>query len=122
MADGSGRKRRRWRGVMGFLRPAVLFLLLRENAHGYSLLEGLTEFGFNSEQLDPSVIYRALREMEEDGWVESHLGEKSLGPQRRVYQILPEGQDRLSELIDHLRRRQDEISILLQAYDQEVKK
>jgi hypothetical protein len=44
---GKGR-RRRHQGVMGFLRPVLLFLLTRENAHGYSLLDGLTEFGFNS--------------------------------------------------------------------------
>ncbi len=56
---GGGRRRQ---GVMGFLRPALLFLLTRENAHGYSLLDGLTEFGFNPDRIDPSLLYRTLRE------------------------------------------------------------
>jgi len=117
---GIGRGRRR-QGVMGFLRPALLFLLTRENAHGYSLLDGLTEFSFNPKQIDPSLLYRTLREMEEAGWVSSNIGEKSRGPQRRVYQLQPEGKTYLSELIDGLRRRRDEINILLQTYDQEIR-
>ena len=117
---GIGRGRRR-QGVMGFLRPALLFLLSRENAHGYSLLDGLTEFGFNSKRLDPSLIYRTLREMEESGWIASHIGEESLGPKRRVYQLQPDGKTYLAELISGLRRRRDEINNLLQAYDREVK-
>jgi len=117
---GIGRGRRR-RGVMGFLRPALLFLLTRENAHGYSLLDGLTEFSFNPKQIDPSLLYRTLREMEEAGWVSSNIGEESRGPQRRVYQLQPEGKTYLSELIDGLRRRRDEINILLQTYDQEIR-
>ena len=112
---GVGRKRRHL-GIMGFLRPALLFLLARENAHGYSLLDGVKEFGFNSDQIDPSLVYRILRNMEEIGWVSSHIGEESLGPQRRVYQILPEGKARLAELIGGLRNRRDEIDNLLKAY------
>jgi len=124
MSDGRGLgigKGRRRQGVMGFLRPALLFLLTRENAHGYSLLDGLTEFGFNPKQIDPSLLYRTLREMEEAGWVSSNIGEESRGPQRRVYQLQPEGKTYLSELIDGLRRRRDEINILLQTYDQEIR-
>jgi len=117
---GQGRGGRR-QGVMGFVRPALLFLLTRENAHGYSLLDGLSEFGFNPKRIDPSLIYRTLREMEEAGWVSSYMGEESRGPQRRVYQLQPEGKTYLAELIDGLRRRRDEIDVLLQTYDQETK-
>jgi len=124
MTDGKGSELgggRRRQGVMGFLRPALLFSLTRENAHGYSLLDGLTEFGFNPDRIDPSLLYRTLREMEESGWVSSYLGEKSRGPQRRVYQLKPEGKTFLAELIVGLRQRRDEIDILLQTYDQENK-
>ncbi len=111
--------RRRHQGVMGFLRPVLLFLLSRENAHGYSLLDGLTKFGFNSKQVDPSLVYRTLRDMEESGWITSHIGKESRGPQRRVYQLLPEGKNYLAELIGGLRIRRDEINNLLKIYDQE---
>lgn len=106
--------------MMGFLRPALLFLLTREDVHGYSLLDGLSEFGFDPQRVDPSMIYRILREMDEFGWVESYLGEESLGPQRRVYRILPAGEAYLADQIAHLRRRRDEIDQLLKAYDQET--
>ena len=106
---------------MGFLRPVLLFLLSRENAHGYSLLDGLTKFGFNSKQVDPSLVYRTLRDMEESGWITSHIGKESRGPQRRVYQLQPEGKNYLAELIGGLRIRRDEINNLLKTYDQESK-
>jgi len=115
------RRRRRHRPIMGFLRPALLFLLARENDHGYSLLDGLKEFEFNSDQIDPSLVYRILRDMEESGWVSSHQGEESLGPQRRVYQISPDGKTYLAELIAGLRHRRTEIDNLLKAYDQAKK-
>ena len=59
--------------------------------------------------------------MEEIDWVSSHIGEESLGPQRRVYQTLPEGKTRLAELIGGLRNRRDEIDNLLKTYDQAKK-
>lgn len=111
---------RRRKGVMGFVRPALLFMLSRDDAHGYSLLDGLSEFGFDPDRVDPSLIYRILREMEEAGWVKSYLGEESLGPQRRIYQILPDGQAHLVEMINNLRRRKDEIDRLLRAYEQGI--
>jgi DNA-binding PadR family transcriptional regulator len=105
---------------MGFLRPCLLFLLARDDAHGYSLLDELAEFGFDPEQIDPSLIYRALRDMEEAGWVTSEWGEESQGPQRRVYRIVPEGKSYLADLMNGLRRRRDEIDHLLQAYEKEI--
>jgi DNA-binding PadR family transcriptional regulator len=105
---------------MGFLQPCLLLMLHREDAHGYSLLNGLDEFGLNPEAHDPSMIYRALRDMEEAGWVLSYEGEESLGPQRRVYQLTPEGRQYLGEWIEDLRRAKREIELLLSAYQEDV--
>jgi DNA-binding PadR family transcriptional regulator len=103
---------------MSFVQPCLLVELYRGESHGYSLLDGLEEFGFDREKLDPSLIYRALRVMEETGWVASRWGEESQGPQRRVYRILPEGEARLAEWIADLRRTRQEIGSLLAAYEQ----
>jgi len=113
---GGGRRRR----VMSFIQPCLLFLLHRGEAHGYSLLNGLDEFGFDLERLDPSLIYRALRDMEDKEWVVSRWGEESQGPQRRVYQILPDGEERLMDWINDLRQTRDEIDRLLLAYEKHV--
>ena len=119
MGRGKGRGRGR-RRVMNFLKPCLLFMLHQGESHGYSLLDGLGEFGFDPELLDSSLVYRALRDMEENGWVISRWGEESQGPQRRVYQISPEGEVRLGEWIADLRKTRDEIDRLLNAYEQYV--
>jgi DNA-binding PadR family transcriptional regulator len=104
--------------VISFLRPCLMVLLHRGEAHGYSLLSELGQFGFDSEQLDPSLVYRALREMEAEQLVVSDWAEESLGPQRRVYRITPQGEAHLADWIEDLRRARQEIDRLLQAYQQ----
>lgn len=120
MPGGRGRGRRR--RVMSFLQPCLLVLLHRGEAHGYNLLNDLDEFGFNPAQKDPSLIYRALHDMEELGLVISEWDQdSSLGPQRRVYQITPDGEDFLTGWVSDLRRTRQEIDALINAYE-EVKK
>ncbi len=114
---GGGRRRQR---VMSFLQPCLLFMLTRGEAHGYSLLDGLDEFGFDRYRFDPSLVYRALRHLEETGWVSSRWDDDSQGPRRRVYQILPEGETHLAVWIEDLRRTRDEIDRLLRTYEQET--
>jgi len=104
--------------VMSFLQPCLLVMLHRNEDHGYNLLNGLEEFGFPPGQKDPSLIYRALREMEEIGLVISQWDEESLGPQRRVYQITPEGETYLGAWVSDLRRTRQEIDNLISAYEQ----
>ncbi len=114
---GGGRRRR----VMRFLQPCLLVMLHRGEAHGYNLLNGLDEFGFNPGQKDPSLIYRALREMEEIGLVTSQWDQdSSLGPQRRVYQITQAGEDSLAGWAADLRRTRNEIDALIAAYEEVV--
>ena len=114
---GSGRRRR----VMRFLQPCLLVMLHHGDAHGYNLLNGLGEFGFNPGQKDPSLIYRALREMEEIGLVISQWDQdSSLGPQRRVYQITQNGEDSLAGWVADLLRTRQEIDALIAAYEQVV--
>jgi PadR family transcriptional regulator, regulatory protein PadR len=114
---GRGRGRRRGR-VIGFLQPCLLALLAKENAHGYNLLQGLDRFGFEPDELDPSLVYRALRDMEEQGLVRSNWGDESLGPQRRVYELTGDGQDALKIWVKDLERTREEIDRLLTALKQ----
>lgn len=118
MPRGHGRGRGRRRRVMSFLQPCLLVMLHRGAAHGYSLLNRIDEFGFRPGRKDPSLIYRALREMEANGLVTSEWDADSLGPQRRVYQITPAGEEFLKEWIADLRRTRQEIDTLLAAYEE----
>jgi len=106
----------------GFFQSCLLLALHREDAHGYSLLNSLETFGFDVRTHDPSMIYRILREMEDAGWIVSYEGKESLGPRRRVYRITEDGRDYLKALIEEARRSRQEITLLIDNYEQNVEK
>ena len=107
---GAGR-RRGW----NLLRPTLLFLMHQGPAHGYDLLEQLRSFGIND--IDPSLIYRALRVMEAEGTIQSTWNnEKTQGPPRRVYTLTSKGDNDLRFYIEDLRNTRGRIDQLLQAY------
>lgn len=113
---GGGRGGGRGRRVISFLQPCLLVLLHRGKAHGYNLLSELAEFRFTPGQSDPSLVYRALRDMEAIGLVTSEWDSDSQGPQRRVYQITAAGEDFLAQWVHDLQRTREEINALLKAY------
>lgn len=120
--QGFGGGRGGGRRKIFFLESCLLVLLHREEGYGYSLMDGLKEFGFQTEQMDISALYRALRDLETAKLVISSWGEESLGPQRRMYTITPQGEAALSEWITSLRQRRKEIEALEAAYDAVKKK
>ncbi|MBN1889902.1 MAG: helix-turn-helix transcriptional regulator [Thermoflexales bacterium] len=119
-----GPNRRRGQGracrTSGMLESVLLLLVHQEPAHGYTLLEGLGEFGL--EAMDPSVVYRALREMEEKGWVTSIWDEEqSLGPPRRVYRITDAGDEVLAAWIRDLDATRKMLARLVDTYRAHMK-
>jgi len=114
---GQGRGRGGGQRKMFFLESCLLVLLHREPGYGYSLMDGLKEFGFQTEEMDISILYRALRDLETAGLVVSSWGEDSLGPQRRIYTITPQGESALAEWVQSLRQRRKEIEALEAAYN-----
>ena len=99
------------------LRPSLLLMLAEEESHGYELYDQIETFGFEPECLDPSIVYRELREMEELGWVKSTWDENSKGPKKRVYSILEQGQVRLVEWVEVLKNIQNRMDILISRYN-----
>jgi PadR family transcriptional regulator, regulatory protein PadR len=116
MPRGMGRGRRGQRKML-FLQSCLLVLLHREPGYGYSLMDGLQEFGFQPEHMDMSIIYRALRDMQANELVSDSWDDNSLGPQRRVYTITLQGEEVLAGWIENLRQRRKEIEALEAAYD-----
>lgn len=114
---GYGRGRGGGRRRVFFLQSCLLVLLLRKPGHGYSLLDELREFGFRTEQIDASVVYRALRDLEAADLVNDSWDEKSLGPPRRVYTITPAGKAALAEWMENLGHHRRDIEALEAAYD-----
>lgn len=114
---GFGQGRGGGRRKLFFLESCLLVLLRREPGYGYSLMDGLREFGFQTGQMDISILYRALRELEELSLVASSWSDESLGPQRRMYTLTPQGETALAEWMEALRQRRREIETLEAAYD-----
>jgi PadR family transcriptional regulator, regulatory protein PadR len=76
-----------------FLRPCILLLLREEPAHGYDLMQRLRPFGFVRD--DPGRLYRALRALEDEGFVHSAWQASSSGPDRRIYELTRAGVEEL---------------------------
>jgi PadR family transcriptional regulator PadR len=103
------------RGVVRFVEPALLLDLRSGPAHGYTLLERLREFGMAG--LNPTIVYRVLRNMENQGLVESDWNsEGTQGPPRRVYSITPLGRDLLASSMKDLRQSRALIDRLVADY------
>lgn len=116
-----GSARRRWgrrRHIQRFLEPCLLLLLRSGRSHGYELAQSLAPFGF--EQIDASLVYRMLREMEGAGWVQSAWDPTvAAGPARRVYHLTPEGEHHLSVWAGDLRQTDGVLHHFLDTYEQQ---
>jgi DNA-binding PadR family transcriptional regulator len=100
-----------------------LLLLHRGEAHGYNLIQGLEEFGFDVNSLNPGLVYRALHEMEQGGYVVSEWEEeKSLGPPRRVYRLTSQGDEVLSQWVEELRESRKVLDGFIEAHETHLEK
>ena len=111
----------RWMGDYSLMdvrlvEPALLAFLSREKLHGYALLDRLESFGLGA--INPSVIYRILRDYEEIGLVQSDWdSEKTQGPPRRVYAITEEGKTALERAKASLKETMSRLESLLEIID-----
>ncbi len=81
-----------------------MLLLVRDRpgAHGYELLEEITEL-FPGAQPDLGNLYRLLRALEDEGFVRSEWDAEAPGPARRRYWLSPEGERLLDGWAEALR-------------------
>lgn len=107
------------RRAVRLLEPALLLLLHQGMAHGYRLVEGLGEFGLDN--VDPSAVYRTLRDMEAKGWVVSNWQEEQTqGPPRRVYRLAKWGDEVLRWWTRDLQETRHMMDYLLDAYSRHM--
>ena len=72
-----------------YLMAWLLVMLKDYNLHGYEIMKELKE-KFNV-ITDPATVYRALRQLERDGYISSWWDPKEQGPARRIYTITDSG-------------------------------
>jgi PadR family transcriptional regulator PadR len=76
-----------------YLMAWLLVMLKDLNLHGYEIMKALKEnFAVVS---DPGTVYRALRQLERDGYITSWWDPKEQGPARRIYTLTETGSDAL---------------------------
>jgi len=101
--------------VYGFVQPWLLLLLLQKPGYGYELMERLAQ----DEQIpcvDPGLLYRTLRQLEEEGMVRSTWDTEGRGPARRLYEVTPEGVDYLHTWALKIRQVRQRLSRFLDEY------
>lgn len=103
--------------VERFIQPCMLLLLYEKPAHGYELMESLKDFGFK-DGADPGLVYRNLRKMEEEGWVESEWETEGAGPAKRLYKVTSEGIDLIHSWSLHIRDNIERLRYFLERYHQ----
>ncbi len=100
------------RRAVRLLEPALLLLLHHGPAHGYTFLSELGAFGLG--EMDPSAVYRLLRDMEGRGWVDSDWDEeRTQGPPRRVYRLTAQGNEMLGWWMTDLQETAEIIARML---------
>ncbi len=82
-----------------FVRPTVLAVLAEapEGLHGYLISQRLEKVAlFSGNPPDPTGLYRALKSMEEDGYLTSEWDVEGGGPARRIYRLTGSGRECLA--------------------------
>lgn len=117
MAENTGRKRTtsepRLHGEM--LATSLLAFLKGCNAYGYQLSQQLSDSGLP--QSDSGTVYRALRQLENSGFVSSFWDTSDQGPARRMYSLTAAGELFLRTWIDALNRYQEVLTGALAGFD-----
>lgn len=85
---GSGRRER-------YIQASILLGLYSGPSYGYELINSIQTFGFIEGSAPPGMIYRHLRQMEEEGLVRSEWETREVGAAKRIYTLTPDGKDAL---------------------------
>ncbi len=101
--------------VSRFLQPSILLFLNKRPSYGYELIERLKDLGFHKESIDVGAVYRTLRKLEKEGFLESSW-ELDKGRKRRIYRITPNGRALLDLWIERIEERKKALERFLAFY------
>ena len=100
-----------------YIQPSILLGLLFKESYGYELIQNIQRFGFVEGQAPPGMIYRHLRQLEEDGLVASRWETQGVGPAKRMYTITEEGKEVLAIWADYMKKQADRLNAFIGMYD-----
>jgi PadR family transcriptional regulator, regulatory protein PadR len=105
-----------------YIQPSILLALKTKPSYGYELIQEIGQFGFIEGQVPPGMIYRHLRDLEDDGLVVSEWETEGAGPAKRVYQLTGEGLEVLGFWIGYMKNQADKLLKFVARYQQAAKK
>jgi poly-beta-hydroxybutyrate-responsive repressor len=112
----SGGKRER------YIQPSILVSLYLRDSYGYELIQHIQTFGFIQGQAPPGMIYRHLRQLEEDGLVRSEWETEGSGPAKRVYQITEDGIQILAVWVEYMEGQAEKLNKFVKQFKKADKK
>lgn len=99
-----------------FIQPSLLLCLAEKSSYGYELIEQLSGFRLHSGSPDPGAVYRHLRRLEMEGYVESHWKTGEAGPAKRMYAMTAAGISLLHAWAGELGERKAALEEFLERY------
>ena len=92
----------------------LLLLLMRGESYGYDLQRALHDQHLHA---DPGALYRLLRTLERDGWLQSRWTTSTAGPRRRVYELTGAGRNNIGQLAHVITTLRDSHAAFLDVYE-----
>jgi PadR family transcriptional regulator PadR len=99
-----------------YIQPSILLGLSGRQSYGYELIHTIQDFGFVEGLAPPGMIYRHLRQLEEDGLVASEWQTEGTGPAKRIYRITAEGKAVLDLWIVHMENQAKKLQLFIDRY------
>ena len=99
-----------------FIQPSILLTLKGKPSHGYELIQNISQFEFIEGNAPPGMIYRHLREMEDNGLVISEWKTDEAGPAKRIYRLTTEGNEVLCSWIDYMGTQAKKMLAFIEMY------
>ena len=99
-----------------YIQPSLLLGLLHKPSYGYELIQDIQRYGFVEGNAPPGMIYRHLRQLEEDGWVSSRWETQGTGPAKRMYDITNEGREFLAVWVNYMKRQAKNLNDFIKIY------
>jgi PadR family transcriptional regulator, regulatory protein PadR len=100
-----------------YIQPSILMALKYKPSYGYELIKDISQFGFVEGQAPPGMIYRHLRDMEDNGLVSSEWETEGTGPAKRVYQLTMEGSEVLDYWIGYMKKQAQRLQGFIEQYE-----
>jgi DNA-binding PadR family transcriptional regulator len=105
-----------------YIQPSILLALYLKPSYGYELIMNIQQFGFLEGQAPPGMIYRHLRQLEENGLVFSEWETDGTGPAKRMYRLAPEGKEVLAIWIEYMEGQAKNLQNFVKQYRRIEKK